>query len=214
MVDPSGGTASSARRPAPSPGRDPLPSPGRELPASPGREPTARFVRALYDENSADLLRYIRRISPEDPGRAEDLVQETFLRAWRHRDGLAAHGSARAWLFRVARNLAVDWYRRQAVRPGETGALDEDATRMSDLLAEDSLEAALLRTDLVQALRTLSAPHREALVHLHIFDRTQRETANLLDVPLGTVKSRHHAAVRELRQALDTRGIDGTDRTL
>ncbi|KPM54199.1 hypothetical protein CcI49_05310 [Frankia sp. CcI49] len=177
--------------------------------ASPGREPAARFVRTLFDENSADLLRYVRRISPEDPGRAEDLVQETFLRAWRHRDGLSAHGSARAWLFRVARNLAVDWHRRQAVRLGESEALGEDSARMTDPLAEDSLEAVLLRTDLVEALRTLSAAHREALVHLHLFDRTQWETASLLDVPLGTVKSRHHTAVRALRRALDQRGING-----
>lgn len=177
--------------------------------AAPGPEPAARFVRTLFDENSADLLRYIRRISPEDPGRAEDLVQETFLRAWRHRDGLAAHGSARAWLFRVARNLAVDWHRRQTARPGESEARGDGTARMTDLATEDSLEAVVLRADLVQALQTLAAPHREALVHLHLLDRTQRETARLLNVPLGTVKSRHHTAVRELRQALHQRGFDG-----
>ncbi|CAO5163004.1 ECF RNA polymerase sigma factor SigL [Frankia sp. AiPs1] len=169
-------------------------------------------VRTLFDECAADLLRYARRISPDDAGRAEDLVQETFLRAWRHRDELAAHSNARAWLFRVARNLAVDWHRRQAARPAERSLLAADDALLAATpaaQAAEALNAVLLRVELVRALRALSDVHRATLVHLHYLDRTQLETAGLLDVPLGTVKSRRHVAVRELRGQLGRRGIHG-----
>lgn len=167
------------------------------------------FVRALFDDNAADLLRYVRRMTPGDPGRAEDLVQETFLRAWRHRAGLVDHGGARAWLFRVARNLAVDGFRRQAARPGERELPAGVEAALADPRAADALDAVLLRGVLVEALRSMPARQREALIHLHCLDRTQTETAALLGVPLGTVKSRHHLAVRELRRALGSRGIHG-----
>ncbi|MCK9874584.1 sigma-70 family RNA polymerase sigma factor [Frankia sp. Ag45/Mut15] len=174
-----------------------------------GAEPADAFVRVLFDECAADLLRYVRRIGPDDAGRAEDLVQETFLRAWRHRADLVGHGNARAWLFRVARNLAIDWHRRQSARPGERMLLPDDEARLADAPAADALSAVLLRVDLVQVLLGLSAAHRETLVHLHCLDRTQNETAGLLGVPLGTVKSRRHVAVREMRWQLVQRGLDG-----
>ncbi len=172
-------------------------------------EPATGVVQSLFGEHAADLLGYARRISPEDPGQAEDLVQETFLRAWRHRERLAVHANARAWLFQVTRNLAVDRHRRRAARPGESAPLPDGESRIADIRAADGLDAVLLRADLLPALRALSAPHRETLVALHCLDRTQHETAGLLDLPLGTVKSRHHVAVRELRRALCQRGIDG-----
>lgn len=176
--------------------------------ATPPGEQAIAVVRSLFDECAADLHRYARRIGPDDAGRAEDLVQETFLRAWRHREELATHGNARAWLFRVARNLSVDWHRRQTARPSEQRLLPGDDL-LADAAVADALNAVLLRAELVQALRALSPAHRETLVHLHCLDRTQRETAGLLGVPLGTVKSRRHVAVRELRWQLVQRGIGG-----
>ncbi|MEX5636970.1 sigma-70 family RNA polymerase sigma factor [Parafrankia sp. FMc2] len=203
MANPSAGDAHAGRASGPAATGAP------DRPDRPDGPNAAHALRVLFDENAADLLRYLRRISPDDPGRAEDLLQETFLRAWRHRDGLAAHASARAWLFLVARNLTVDWHRRQAARPQELPVPTVEPARAADRRAADSLDAALLRTDLVRALRALSRPHREALVHLHCLDRTQRETAAALEIPLGTVKSRHHTAVQELRRVLATRGIHG-----
>ncbi|MCM3884411.1 sigma-70 family RNA polymerase sigma factor [Frankia sp. R82] len=178
---------------------------------TPSGERAVAIVRALFDECAADLHRYARRIGPDDAGRAEDLVQETFLRAWRHREELAAHGNARAWLFRVARNLSVDWHRRQAARPSEQRLAPGDDALLADSAVADALHAVLLRVELVQALRTLSDAHRETLVHLHCLDRTQLETAGLLGVPLGTVKSRRHVAVREMRGQLVQRGLGGID---
>jgi RNA polymerase sigma-70 factor (ECF subfamily) len=164
------------------------------------------FGRHLVGEYGPALNRYVRRLIPGDPFRAEDIVQETFLRAWRHSSTLARQPSARAWLFRVARNLTFDMYRRQAARPPEVA---EDVSDLADHRAEEQLANVLHRTILVEALKGLSGPHRETLLHLHCRDRTHAETGRVLGIATGTVKSRHHYAAHELRRALLDRGVTG-----
>jgi len=78
------------------------------------------FIRALYAEHGGALLRYALHLTGGDRQRAEDLVQETIVRAWRHPEALADR-PARPWLFAVARNLAVDAYRARQSRPPEVG---------------------------------------------------------------------------------------------
>src|SRR3954449_2873318 len=79
-------------------------------------------VRALFDQHAAPLMSYALRLTAGDRGRAEDVVQETLLRAWRHPEGLAGgRGAGRSWLFRVARNVAVDAPRPRRARPSEVG---------------------------------------------------------------------------------------------
>ncbi len=84
-----------------------------------GRVADEAFVRALYAEHGGALLRYALHLTGGDRQRAEDLVQETIVRAWRHPEALADR-PARPWLFAVARNLAVDSYRARQARPPET----------------------------------------------------------------------------------------------
>src|ERR1700755_2982936 len=85
-----------------------------------GRVADEAFVRALYAEHGGALLRYALHLTGGDRQRAEDLVQETIVRAWRHPEALADR-PARPWLFAVARNLAVDSYRARQARTPETG---------------------------------------------------------------------------------------------
>ena len=85
-----------------------------------GRVADEAFVRALYAEHGGALLRYALHLAGGDRQRAEDLVQETIVRAWRHPEALAGR-PARPWLFAVARNLAVDSYRARQARPQEAG---------------------------------------------------------------------------------------------
>src|ERR1700735_1642239 len=85
-----------------------------------GRVADEAFVRALYAEHGGALLRYALHLTGGDRQRAEDLVQETIVRAWRHPEALTDR-PARPWLFAVARHLAVDPYRARQARPPETG---------------------------------------------------------------------------------------------
>jgi RNA polymerase sigma-70 factor (ECF subfamily) len=149
-------------------------------------------------------LRYAYRCTAGDFHRAEDIVQETMLRAWL--TGPAGQGPGRgddqhlqAWLHRVARNLAIDAHRRErAVPAGLVPEESESRGRYED----DVAEAVVTRQVLGEALALLSYEHREVLVHLHVRDRTRSETARLVGVPHGTVKSRNHYALKALRRSL------------
>jgi RNA polymerase sigma-70 factor (ECF subfamily) len=161
------------------------------------------LVRALYDEHAGPLLGYVLRLTSGDRGRAEDVVQETLLRAWRHPEALArAPGSARPWLCTVARHIVVDHHRARAARPTEVG--DE---ALATVPAEDDLDAAVLSWEVAHALDTLSPDHRAVLLETYYRGRSVAEAAAALGVPEGTVKSRTYYALRALKLALEERGL-------
>ncbi|MFI7079309.1 sigma-70 family RNA polymerase sigma factor [Micromonospora sp. NPDC049903] len=162
------------------------------------------YERVLVPESTPALRRYARRLVPGDPHRAEDLVQETLLRAWRHLPTVANARNPQAWLSRVAHNLCVDQARRVTARPTEVA---EDVTTTVWEPAESLYDAALDRAMLMPALRSLSAVHQEALILVYYQDRTHSEVAGALGVPPGTVKSRTHHATRELQRALSRHGV-------
>jgi len=140
---------------------------------------------------------------PTDRQRAEDLVQETLLRAWRHPEALDPdRGSVRAWLFTTARNLAIDSWRRRSVRVGEvvTDVLPEALT---DDETDRTVEAWLI----AEALSRLSTVHREVLIECFYRGRSVAEASARLGVPPGTVKSRTHYALRSLRLVLEEMGV-------
>ena len=78
------------------------------------------LIRALYADHAGPLLRYALHLTNGDRQRAEDIVQETLLRAWLHPEAIADR-PARPWLFAVARNLAFDAHRARKARPHEVG---------------------------------------------------------------------------------------------
>ncbi len=163
------------------------------------------LLRALQKEHGGALLAYACRLTG-DRGHAEDLVQETFLRAWRHAAALRRDGRPpRPWLFRVAANLANDRHRARRARPREV-----DAQQLAELPSrEDPIDSALRGWQVADALAALSPCHREVLLETYYQDRTMAQTAIALAVPLGTVKSRRHFALRALRRVLEERGWPG-----
>jgi RNA polymerase sigma-70 factor (ECF subfamily) len=164
----------------------------------------AHLLRTLHDEHGGALFAYALRLAAGDRQRAEDLVQETFLRAWRHPESVdPRRGSPRAWLFTTARNLAIDAWRRRAVRYREVVAdvLPEPKHPIDE--ADRAVEAWLL----AEALARLSPAHREVLVECFYRGRSVSEAAADLGVPPGTVKSRTHYALRSLRLVLAEMGV-------
>lgn len=158
------------------------------------------FVRALYEEHAPALTRQVERILGGPEG-AEDVVQETMLRAWSRADRLAADDRPlRPWLVAVARNLAIDRLRGAAARP----ALGDE--HLARLPAPDELERALESWEIADAIAALPAPHRAVLVETHYRGRSVAQAAAALGIPEGTVKSRAHNALRMLRMILGERG--------
>ena len=162
------------------------------------------LVRALYAEHAGPLLGYVLRLTGGDRYRAEDVVQETLLRAWRHPEALAASdGSPRPWLYTVARHLVVDGVRARNARPIETSG-----EHLVDVaLDDDELDRALTSWEVADALTTLTPDHRAVLVETYFRGRSVAEAATVLGIPAGTVKSRTYYALRALRLALEERGL-------
>lgn len=162
------------------------------------------LLRTLHEEHGDALQAYAQRLCQGDRQRAEDLVQETLLRAWRHPASMdPAQGSVRAWLFTTARNLAIDAWRRRSVRVAEvvTDQLPEPLPDVNE--ADRAVEAWTI----AEALNRLSPAHREVLMECFYQGRSVAEAAVRLGVPPGTVKSRTHYALRALRVVLEEAGV-------
>jgi RNA polymerase sigma-70 factor (ECF subfamily) len=160
-------------------------------------------LRALYDGHAPVLLAYALRLTDGDRSRAEDIVQETLLRAWRNLDRLDEDvGPVRPWLFTVAQHLAIDAHRARRARPPEVG--EAALASVPDL---DQVEGALDRIIVTDALGSLSQEHRSVIVETYYRGRTVAETASVLGIPPGTVKSRCYYALRALKLALAERGV-------
>jgi len=163
----------------------------------------AELLRVMFAEHGDALYAHALRLVSGDRQRAEDLVQETLLRAWRHPEALDPdRGSVRAWLFTTARNLAIDSWRRRSVRVGEV-ITDAPPEPVSDDDTDRTVEAWLI----AEALGRLSPVHREVLVECFYQVRSVAEAATRLGVPAGTVKSRTHYALRSLRLVLEEMGV-------
>jgi len=138
---------------------------------------------------------------------AEEAVQDTLLKAWRHRDRFdPARGSEATWLFAIARNVVIDRLRRRQARPVTGAEFDEADDRVG---TDDRLEVdRLLETwQVADALAALTPEHRDALVLCHWRGHSVAEAARLLDVPEGTVKSRVYYGLRALRLQLEEQGV-------
>jgi RNA polymerase sigma-70 factor (ECF subfamily) len=150
--------------------------------------------RCLVREHRAALMSYAARLLG-DHHLAEDIVQEALLRAWPHAERLySTEGSVRGWLLKVTRNLVIDRMRSPSARYETARVQSEDDA------ARDDTDAVLASVESVRLLRGLSHEHREVLVHTYLCGRTLDETAGILGVPVGTVKSRRHYALRTLRR--------------
>lgn len=160
-------------------------------------------LRELYDAHAGALLAYAVRLTGGDRGRAEDVVQETLLRAWRNRGALdQSRGPLRPWLFTVAHHIAIDAFRARAARPTEVG----DAVLEAVPFADD-IDVHLDRLLISDALSALSAEHRNVLIETYYRGRSVSEAADVLGVPPGTIKSRTFYALRALKLALAERGV-------
>ena len=163
------------------------------------------LVRVLYEEHAGPLLMFVLRLTGGDRQRAEDIVQETLLRAWRNAHRLGAQGqqSLRPWLVTVARRIAIDEHRSASARPAET----YDRELESFPTTADETDRVLQSMTVSDALRQLSHSHREILIETYFRGRTVPEAAEVLNLPLGTAKSRVYYALRALRTALQQRGV-------
>ncbi|MCW2505925.1 MAG: putative sigma factor [Actinomycetia bacterium] len=161
------------------------------------------LLRQMYEHDRTVLFSYVLRLTRGDAQHAEDIVQETMLRAWQNARKLGTRrAQLRPWLATVARNVFIDSHRRLQSRPQET-----EADAIEFVPVADESDNLLAQIAITGAMTSLSKAHREVLVELYYRGRTLQDAARILDIPVGTVKSRAYHALRALRVILEERGV-------
>lgn len=172
------------------------------------RDPEA--LAELYDQYGGVVYRLILRIV-RDTGIAEDLVQETFLRAWNRIHGFdSGRGAVGPWLLAVARNCAIDYLRAQGRRSETTSGLNE--SEHPSLFVDLSLSSTDfdLARQVKRAMEPLTAQQRQAIELAYFEGMSQTEIAERLGQPLGTVKTWMRRAMQQMRQKLGFEGAENS----
>jgi len=165
--------------------------------------PDEELMTALYTEHYAVLLGFISRYV-HDRHRAEDLVQETLLRAWKHIDHLDTEpGRTRSYLLTIARNVVTNAWRAEQRRPH----LVSDEAAVASVPSADNVDQLVEGWLVAEALERLSPDHQAVVRALYYEGQSVAGAAHALSVPEGTVKSRAYYAVRALRTAFEEMGV-------
>jgi RNA polymerase sigma-70 factor, ECF subfamily len=174
----------------------------QRLDGSPDMDPHERLAK-LHADHAAALLRFLRSYSRDRPQAAEDMLQETMIRAWRHIDTVPLeYTNARRWLYTVARRIAIDAARVRKTHPIEVSLPETDWT----LPAEDTADQTVAAQSIMTAFQKLTLEQQTVLSELHLRGNSVASIAERLGIPTGTVKSRAHYALRSMRASLELPG--------
>jgi RNA polymerase sigma-70 factor (ECF subfamily) len=144
-----------------------------------------------------------------DEGRAEDVAQEAFVRAWRHAGAFDARkGSVATWLLAITRNLAIDAVRVQQARPAEVADVRDVVLTATEPEPGDAVEVVADVERVRRALEELPVEQRRAIVLASLHGLTAREVSEREGIPLGTAKTRIRSALIRLRAAMATGEVE------
>jgi RNA polymerase sigma-70 factor (ECF subfamily) len=161
-------------------------------------------MREVWRLHGVMLLQFALKLTRGDKQRAEDIVQESLVRAWRHPEVIGnGRQPIRSWLFTVARHVAIDMWRVRSRADETLGDIHIDLPDPTE-----HMEQVITAVDVRAALGTLIPEHREVIVEMYLHDRTVAQIADLLRIPEGTVKSRAYYGLRRLRQVLSAASGD------
>lgn len=164
------------------------------------RNTDEELLRRLHDDHAGVLYAFVHRYT-DDRQLVEDVVQETLLRAWQRLDRLDTD-DPRSYLFTVARNVLTDAWRARQRRP-----IEVDAAHAPPVPVADQTDRTLDSMLVAEALDRLSAEHRAVVEQLYFRGQSVADTAKLLGIAEGTVKSRAYYAVRAMRAIFEELGV-------
>jgi len=154
------------------------------------------------------LYNYALRLTNNEDD-AKDLIQDTYLKAYRFIDKYEQDTNAKAWLFRILKNSFINNYRKNSRTPDQVEysevedfveLLKSDAAPRSDL--RNDMYDNLLGDDVVKAMESLNEEFRTIIILSDLEQRTYEEIAEILEIPLGTVRSRLHRARKAMQEKL------------
>ncbi|ASU83349.1 RNA polymerase sigma factor [Nocardiopsis gilva YIM 90087] len=156
-------------------------------------------LRALYQRHATALLRLLRRLT-SDAGTAEDILQETWLAVWQSASSYRGASSVRGWLMGVARRQAHNRLRRVEPVTVDVDTAPEPADVRADV--EAAALSAAGHSEIMAAIAALPEQHREVVTLALVDELPYRDIAEVLGIPVGTVKSRMSGARARLARAL------------
>ena len=171
-------------------------------------------LEALYDRYASMIFGIALKVIG-DHGAAEDVLQETFWRVWRSVSTFQpGRGAFTSWLFRIARNLAIDAYRRRNIRPQAIiGAevanpiLDQTPDPTADVV--EQTQTILKNRQVRQALASLSQVQRQVIELAYFYGMTRQEIAEATGEALGTIHTRARLGLQKLREELEREEFEG-----
>lgn len=156
----------------------------------------------LYACYQRALFAYLLQLTP-DYGLAEELLQDTLVAVWKSAHSFEGRSSVLTWLIGIARRQAHNTLRQRKPPAADISELED--LPASDLEPEAFALASVARDELVRAFHRLAPVHREVLALIFVQELSYQETATVLEVPVGTIKSRLSNARRALRALLDAK---------
>jgi len=171
-------------------------------------------LETLYDRYASIILGLSFKVTG-DRSMAEDVLQETFWRVWKSAATYQSQrGTFTSWLFRIARNLAVDAYRRQNVRPQALYRADAndplvDEAPDADVDVAEQAQSILKNRQIGSALASLPRPQRQVIELAYFYGMTRQEIAEATGEALGTIHTRARLALQKLREELDKEEFEG-----
>ncbi len=170
----------------------------------------AAALELLYDRYSPSVMGLAVKMLG-DRTAAEEVVQETFWKVWRNAASFRQkRGNVSSWLFGIARNLAIDNWRRRKARP--QAVLDDKDVSETDIDARISIDESvwtkIKHSQVRSAIASLPTAQRRVIELAYFGGLTRQEISDQMDVPLGTVHTRARLGLQKLREALQSQGFE------
>lgn len=165
----------------------------------------------LMERYESKLLRYIMRLSRITKEDAEDILQESYLKAYENINSFDGTQSFSSWIYRIAHNTTISQWRKAKARP-QGNAVDVDESFLLNLRADDdvviTLDQEITASTVQTILGQLDEKYRNILILRYMEDKNYQEISDILKKPPGTVATLLHRAKKQFKQKLDTRPIE------
>lgn len=169
------------------------------------------FFGVLVERYQAKLTRYIRRLGVHNPDDQLDVLQDIFLKAYRNLNGFDSSLKFSSWIYRIAHNEAISWYRKCKVRPEGNQVADSEELMVMLESHEEAVDVTIDRSieadRLLAGLEQIEARYREVIILRYFEHKEYDEISDILQIPVGSVGTWLHRGKKQLSRVIEEAGM-------